>query len=137
MTLLQRSVSLICAFGMSEVFTSCSVAKSPQNEVPMQRHTARSESQLKQYETANPDAEFQLAIKKGDFRFLAIRGYTLIVPGVEDYKSKYARKYSYRILQGTSDVVNGPEDLRLQAAAQRYAERYNRLLLKHILLPDA
>lgn len=134
---LQRFLSLVYTVGVSGVLTGYSFANPPQHDLHMQQKTAHSESKLRRYETADPNADLQVAIKKGDLRFLAIRGYTVIVPGVEDYKSKYASKYSYRILEGTSDVVNGPEDLRLQSVAQRYAEKYNRLLLKHILQPGA
>jgi hypothetical protein len=137
MIALQPFLSLIYIVGLSGVLIGCSSAKQPQDRLHMQQHTAHSARELKRYETADPNADLQAAIKKGDLRFLAIKGYTLTVPGVEDYKSKYANKYSYRILEGTSDVVNGPEDLRFQSIAQRYAEKYNRLLLKHILSPSA
>ena len=38
-------------------------------------------------------------------------------------------RYGARILEGTSDDAT---DVDLQAAAKRYAERYNRALLKYI-----
>lgn len=87
---------------------------------------------LKQYVSADAVVDAEAAMGKGDFRFLAVCGYTIVVPGVDDYKVKYSTEYPYRIIEGTSDTIAGPSDRELQLQVRDYAEKYNRTLVKHI-----
>src|SRR5437868_13542851 len=103
---LQTVLLLVSTILGTVSLTSCSFAN--QNSMENQSDAMHTDSPLKRYETADAVADFQSALKAGDLRFLAIRGYTLIVPGVDDYKIKYAHRYSYRIIEGTSDTVTGP-----------------------------
>jgi hypothetical protein len=89
-------------------------------------------SPLEKYLTADAVADVRKAIDAGDFRFLAVRGYTVLVPGVPNFEERFAGKYSYRIIEGTSDTVAGPADRELQMQVRDYAKRYNQTLLGHL-----
>lgn len=86
---------------------------------------------LRCYEKANPESELNKAIERNDLRFMAMRGYSEYVPGINDYYEKYTR-YGYKVINGSSDVVKNYEHSRLMAIASNYAEKYNTLLQKHI-----
>jgi hypothetical protein len=119
---------VVCALIINCTVNVCMKAEEPSNRV---------DDKLKRYETANPAADLQTALSKRDMRFLAVRGFTLTVPGVDDYQTKYASRYPNRILEGTSEFVGDERGLRLQARARQYAAAYNTLLLKHILQEDS
>jgi hypothetical protein len=85
---------------------------------------------LRWVETADPVADAKKAAASNDFRLLAVHGYTWTIPGVsEDKKFEYEGKYGLRMIEGTSDVVMGPEHERLIRAATQYAKRYNSQVL--------
>jgi hypothetical protein len=87
---------------------------------------------LARYETADAVADCRRAIASHDFRFLAVYGFTWDVPGIEDFKTKYQHRYRHRFLDGTSEMVTGSEDVRLQGIAREYAARYNRYLFHYV-----
>jgi len=72
---------------------------------------------------ANPDDDFQAAIRNKDYRFIGIYGYSLYVPGV-DLKCISVEK-DVNPIEGTSDAVLGYEHAKLIAIAGVYAEHYN------------
>jgi len=90
--------------------------------------------------------DFQRAISKKDFRFVAIMGNGMILPGISKYIQKhtryseriadsvafdYADKYHFKSVAGTSDVVTlGKADV--QTLAYKYAETFNEMMLKYI-----
>jgi hypothetical protein len=111
---------------MSTLTSHCSKVPSANDQL-MNR-----EERLRGYEHADPARDLRAALKKGDSRFLAISGYGLEVPGVPNFMKRYGGKHSYRILEGTSDMVSGEEGSRLQKLVEDYAERYNKLLIKHL-----
>jgi hypothetical protein len=86
-------------------------------------------AQIEKLESADIAAEVEAALAKGDRRFIGVMGVGFMVSGVPDYSKKYARA-DVRVLPNTSDAIDGPEHLRLQEAARRYAEQYNKLLLE-------
>src|ERR1700692_754175 len=47
---------------------------------------------LRKYETANPTNDFAADLKNNDIHFMAVRGYSVIVPGLNDSKPKLPRK---------------------------------------------
>ena len=89
-------------------------------------------SALEKYLTADAVADVRKAIDAGDLRFLAVRGYTVLVPGVPNFEERFAGKYSYRVIEGTSDTVSGPADRELQMQVREYAKRYNQTLLGYL-----
>lgn len=87
---------------------------------------------LRWVEKADPIIDAKQAIKKNDFRLLAVSGYTVFLPSVSaERQSEYQKKYSVRIIEGTTDGPTGKTHSRLNALATRYAEKYNRYLLKN------
>ena len=80
---------------------------------------------------ADPDRDVAEAIRRGDFRFIGVMGYAVTLPGVEDYGEQY-QSYGVRIIEGTSDVIANDAVRLLNEQAYRYAERYNKLLMKHL-----
>jgi hypothetical protein len=78
-------------------------------------------------EEAAADARKAAAAK--DYRLLAVKGYTIEVPGAGDDVSKLEKEYGIRVLSGTSDAVRGEEQRRLNANARDYARKYNETIL--------
>lgn len=81
---------------------------------------------------ANFEDDFRRAVDSGDVRFVGVMGYALEVPGVPDYDSKYSRLYGVKVIEGTSDMYRDSLELQRGQFYQRYAENYNRLLLRHL-----
>ncbi len=77
-------------------------------------------------EKAHPEQDCARSIRKGDLRFIGVRGFTINMPGVAD--DHYWSKYGYKVIQGTSDAG----DREFNDAATKYAARYNTVLLKHL-----
>ncbi|HVS87057.1 MAG TPA: hypothetical protein VHF01_02420 [Candidatus Acidoferrum sp.] len=73
------------------------------------------------------DARESLAAK--DIRLLAVRGYTVEVPGVREDVRAIECTYGIRIIEGTSDAIEGPEHQQLIANARAYAEKYNQTIV--------
>jgi|CXWL01.1.fsa_nt_gi hypothetical protein len=88
--------------------------------------------QLRWVEMADPIVDAKAAIERKDFALLGVRGYTWRIPGVEESKKlEYSEKYGKRLIEGTDDVVLGPEHQRLIQLATKYAEKYNRYVLSY------
>ena len=83
--------------------------------------------QIERLESADVAADVEAALVRGDKRFVGVMGVGLIVPGVDTYAHR-----GVRVIENTSDAIESDEHLRLQEAARRYAEHYNKLLLKRI-----
>ncbi len=86
---------------------------------------------LKYYEKANPYTDVKSAIAKGDLRFIALMGLGIYFPGANNYLENYSG-YGYKVISGTSDVIQSYEHGRLTQIAQYYAEKYNQELIKYI-----
>ena len=84
-------------------------------------------------EFAHPDKDAQEAIKRGDFRFVAIDRYGKDTPGVEPYprlKQHYGTKL---VRQRFRIIVTPSQDFSFRIRARAYAEEYNGSLLRHLL----
>jgi len=89
--------------------------------------------QLQWVEKADPLADAKKAVDRREFTLLGVDGYTWTIPGIEDSKKfELRKKYGLKIIEGTSDVVQGEEQKRLQGLATEYAKKYNLYLLDHI-----
>ena len=79
-------------------------------------------------------SDLQAAIKKGDYRFIGLMGYTLYVPGVQqdEFYQKHEAEFGVKVITGTSDFFEIPEQEELVRVGGAYAEKYNRFLLKKI-----
>jgi len=101
-------------------------------EKPPSNPAVKQSAILDKYLDADPVADARKAIKEGDLQFLAIRGYTILVPGVPDFREKYAANYTYRIIEGTSDTISSSADRAIQLQVRDYAKKYNQTLLSHV-----
>ena len=87
--------------------------------------------ELLRLKEADPALDVANAVKTGDLRFLAVRGFVLEVPGMPKTPegARLLRIHGTREIEGTADDNMIVE---LQMAAIRYAEKYNRLLFEHL-----
>jgi hypothetical protein len=85
-------------------------------------------------QNADPIADCEAAVRKGDFRFLAMRGYSTYIPGMENDTNLATRPEAFRVIEGTGDVIYGHEHARLQGCARDYARRYNCEMRKRLPL---
>ena len=79
---------------------------------------------------AHPRDEVEKAIRRGDFRFMGVNGYSIIAPGVHkkclDYPS------DINVIDGTSEFTTSYEDEKFNVVAEVYADFYNFLLRKYL-----
>ena len=78
--------------------------------------------------SAKPDQDFQEAIKRKDYRFIGIYGYTMYVPEVN--LTCISNEEDVKPIEGTSDAVFSYEHSKLIAIAQVYAKSYNIRMLE-------
>jgi hypothetical protein len=72
------------------------------------------------------------AIKNRDFRFIAISGFSYLLPGFKGKQhDKALKSHNFKVIMGTSDAIDTSEPP-LQSVAHDYAENYNKLLLSKI-----
>ncbi len=90
---------------------------------------------IKVSEEAKYYDDFNESIKAGDFRFVGVLEFSLVVPEVMDYYEKYSRSNGVKIIEGTSDsydLVNDPLVFQKKAFYTNYAKSYNTLLLRYL-----
>jgi hypothetical protein len=80
--------------------------------------------------TANLTNDFTAAIATNDLRFVGYMGYSLVVPGVKNFYSRYEKSNGVKIIDGTSDVIS-PTTFPA-GVAHHYAAGYNELLLQYL-----
>lgn len=83
---------------------------------------------------ANPTADLDTNLAKGDKRFIGINGYTCTTPGVsnEEYSLVHSARYGLRCLAGTSDNMESEHHKAPIEKAIEYAQKYNNELLRRI-----
>lgn len=83
---------------------------------------------------ANFEDDFKNAINSGDFRFVGIMGYALIVPGVTDYHKLYSKSNGVKVIEGTSDSYDLEDTIAIRNSIfyEQYAKNYNVLLLNYL-----
>lgn len=80
--------------------------------------------------TATEDA--QAAIKANDLRLFAINSYTIEVPGAnENDLSTIQSDYGIKLIEGTSDALNGAEKRAFNDNARAYADKYNATVIAY------
>ena len=82
-----------------------------------------------------PEADAIIRHAHADFRFLAVGGFTVMVPEVDRFaEDELICKYGTRFIDGTSDAIERGEHERLMAEFVEYSRKYNlemRRLLGH------
>jgi hypothetical protein len=91
-------------------------------------------AELKATETEDPRKELERAIQGKKLCFLGIGGLALRIPGIAGGGvNTLVEEVSYHVIDGTNELRQTPEQSRLQPAAWKYAERYNLLLVQHLV----
>lgn len=108
------------------------LASCEQKSVAMHQYIS---DQINQLKHADPKADLDAALAKGDFRFVALHGIGPMVPAVEDYDVEVVEKrYGIRYIENTTDKPQDEQEKELNTTAWGYAEKYNSLLRKTVRL---
>jgi hypothetical protein len=83
---------------------------------------------------ANPIKDLDANLKRNDRRFIGVASYACDAPGVRGTDEPLTRSATYglRCLEGTGDIIESDEHLRLIQKATDYALTYNTELLRRI-----
>lgn len=93
--------------------------------------TALSEHELKLQWVldANGQEDALSALKKGDFRLMAMAQRGIVIPGIDnDQKNQYELKCGIKMIDGISDTVRNEGHLELMKKAHSYAKQYNTVI---------
>ena len=80
---------------------------------------------------ADPEADFEEAIDKKDYRFKGVYGNKNLVPGVSMECLNVEKDVDY--IKGTSEILWGYEHTKLNAIAYVYAQHYNSKMAIYLL----
>jgi hypothetical protein len=89
-------------------------------------------AELRKLKIENAVQDALKSIESKDYRLLAVRGYALNVPGVSEDVRSIETSYGIKIIEGTSDAIEGPEHKRLNDNARAYAKIYNRTIVDKV-----
>jgi hypothetical protein len=81
---------------------------------------------LEALEAQAAEATAKASVAAGKPYILGVNGFTLTFPGA-DYE--LARRIGYRVIQGTSDAFEDQSCRHYQRAAEKYAKRFNQIVL--------
>jgi hypothetical protein len=79
----------------------------------------------------NPEALAREVIRSGQIQFLGIAGFTVSAPGIDNDRCVADLDRVYAV-PGTSDVLTDAQ-MALQAKAEAFAFRYNRIIRDHLV----
>lgn len=97
------------------------------SQTPM---VAMLKTELSYLNLQNPKNDLDKNIAHKDYRFICVYGYSIVCPGTDGPDNM--QEYGSRMIEGTSDAVEGDEHHKLQGLAFIYAEKYNQFLMKKI-----
>lgn len=80
-----------------------------------------------------PTERAEISFRSGGAKFLAFRGFVIVVPGIDD--ASLIQRVGYDEIEGTSDYAPTAECHASNVAARRYAELYNRRLVELMRRP--
>jgi hypothetical protein len=83
-------------------------------------------------ESANVNADVEMAVKNGDHRLFGLRGAVLEAPGVEGDRQNLPKGCRIVAVAGTSDNPGTKYQQRFQMLTRIYAAKYNPLLLSRV-----
>jgi hypothetical protein len=78
---------------------------------------------------SDSSSDAQRALTRGDFRLLAVRGYSVEAPGTDFNYGEARRRFGTLEIDGTSDDLAWPWDGYLNDRARDYAAKYNRIIV--------
>jgi hypothetical protein len=90
--------------------------------------------QLVWLDRADVKADFRHhVVEQHGTRFIAVYGYATDIPGVPEHlQHPLVEQHRVRYIEGTSDNITSPEYDRLVGKAERYARRYNEMLVDYL-----
>jgi len=96
---------------------------------PIVGDPAAMSQQLERLLTRVPHQDADIALAGGDKRFLAVKEFSVYLPGIQgqDNTDLIEREYGIRVIAGTS-----PDYPELLDPAKRYAEAYNAYLVRKL-----
>jgi hypothetical protein len=116
----------------------CNVSKSEKPKVVFDSlkttknlNYSKSDDNITLDSAANLETEFNKAITNKDFRFIGIYEFARKVPGMKD-DDGMIKKYGVKFIKGTSDNFNNLNGFNFQMFAEKYALRYNAIMLKYL-----
>lgn len=109
-------IARIGCLTLAAVASACSTAKHAEALAP-----SAAAAQLAIYEKRDGALDAEKDFRNGKVRFLAVQGYALTVPGIENFFPKFSTTYKYQVIEGTSDAIQNSKELQLQTAAESYA----------------
>lgn len=121
------------------LFSGCALITEPREATATSAETeskaetsVNTDHELLRLSTANAREDFEVAKRNGDVYFLALKGITLDVPGVELGEEPYLKRVKVKVIAGTSDVLGGAQTRHVRRKVRLYAETYNRLVIKFL-----
>lgn len=110
------------------LLTSCQTVSHPTpiSQIPILK------AELSVLNLPAPANDMKQSLNNGDKRFIGICGYACYPPGLTDEELDWAKEYGFRIIEGTSDMIEGNEHAALIGKARVYAEQYNRALVQYL-----
>lgn len=124
---MMRSLLLLIALASFSLLGD--VVKASETGVPQRKALHFSAAEM---DRRNPERDARVAIKKGDLDFVGVYGLTVLIPGAQEYYDAHQNSVGVKVIKGTSDYVENNKVQRLNEAGQRYARRYNLVILKHL-----
>jgi hypothetical protein len=115
----------VCLIGLIALQPSCTIW----HHWIDARHAVK---KLAWLETAHAEQDLAAAVLTDDLRFVGVYREKPEVPGVEGENEALPATNGVRYLEGTSVVTHGEKQKKLNRAAQKYAARYNKLLLVYL-----
>ncbi|HVV55737.1 MAG TPA: hypothetical protein VHC47_10450 [Mucilaginibacter sp.] len=89
-------------------------------------------AQYRSLKKANVQEDVNRAVKRKDYRIIALSGNSYVFPGIKEKNwIRYIKKRNFKIIDGTSDAIDLSKPP-LQNAAHDYAAKYNKLLLTYL-----
>jgi hypothetical protein len=82
---------------------------------------------------ADPGADVEAAIARGDFSFVGVVGYVHSYPGADGLaRAVVEGRCSERVVPYASEIIGSSVVARLNDVARDYARRYNRRLIERV-----
>ena len=126
-------LAVVATGGIGEIARQAEIGRvAVRGSIERWHKNARSHS----LESADVAREVEKAVRRQDLRFVVIGGVGPFFPGLEKKDAEiqpFVRRYGYRYIDGTSDVVDSPEQMRFQTAAYEYARSYNTRLYSRVV----
>lgn len=97
--------------------------------LPCISYSCEEEKLLSWVVSASPERDAASALREGNAKFAAVRGFSYMAPGLGGRERDVLGAGNFFVLEGTSDDLCSENHANLNRAAFEYAKKYNKLLL--------